>query len=122
MSHVVEYEVRVVVEEKAMPHYSVHVSGRVRSTVTKMFHIFARTGQQACDKAWKYGRPIGVRKINREKVAGDIDNLRLEPQIIDVYKNGNPYRSALAMDEFMWQKRNSRRKNMTEKDKNPLDK
>ncbi len=117
-----EYEVRVAVETKELPHYSTHASGVVRSTLTKMFHFSAKTPQQACDKAWKYGRPLGVRKIDRDKIFGDIEKLKLAPQTLDVYKDGNPYNSALAMDEMIWQKRNSRRKNMQQKDKISIDK
>ena len=120
MSHAITFEVRVAVEGKEMPHYSAHASDRVRSTLTKMFHIPARTPQQACDKAWKYGRPISARKICRENIL-DIEQIKLDPQNINVYKDGNPYKTPIAMEDMIWEKRNRRRKNMLEKDKLTID-
>jgi hypothetical protein len=82
-----------------------------------LFHVCARTAEQACDKAERYGRPVGARKIERDKIFGDIETLELkQTPLVDVYAEGNPYNSALAMDEMIWQKRNERRKNQ-EKDR-----
>lgn len=139
------FEVRVVVAANGSLHYSSHIREWIKETSVALFHVCARTAEQACEKAEKYGRPIGARKIERDKIFGDIEALKLNQAPLvdvyakgspykgsavyangdpyknaDVYAEGNPYNSALAMDEMIWQKRNERRKNQ-EKDKNPLD-
>ena len=116
MSNGTIFEVRVAVEEKS-EHFSIHASDFVKSTMVKLFHIPARTPQQACDKARKHGRPLEAHKINREKIFGNIEALKIsETQPKGVYAQGNPYNTAVAMDEMIWLKRNNRRKNMV-KDK-----
>ena len=90
----------------------------------KCFHIVARTASQACHRARKYGRPLGARKVDATQLFGNIEELQLEQAPnppIDVYGADNPYESAIAMDEFIWKKRQKRLENR-EKDKLPLDK
>lgn len=87
----------------------------IEDTNKKVFHISARTSEQAGDKAEaKYGRVLSVRKLS-PKIIGDIENLRLEQE---PYDSGNPYQDALAMDEFIWRKHQVRRENNRKHDKN----
>jgi hypothetical protein len=70
----------------------------------KMFHVEARTPDQAIKKSEKYGGElVSCRKADKE-----------EPPVM--YLKGNPYKSAIAMESMIWQKRNVRRKKM-DKDK-----
>jgi len=87
---------------------------RTADKVVKMFHKDARTRKQAMQKCEKHGRPISARKINIEKIDGNIANLNLEELMV------NPYENAVAMDEFVWRKRNIRIKHR-QRDKKALD-
>jgi predicted aconitase len=86
--------------------------------MVRMYHIDARTNEQAREKAKKYGEPIRVQKAKTEDMFGEFELLPLRN---DVYQNGNPYDSAVALDEMIWLKRNKRRNNMY-KDKESIDK
>jgi len=127
------FEVRVVVSANGSLHYSSHIREWIEATSIALFHVSARTAEQACNKAEKYGRPIGARKIERDKIFGNIEALELNQAPLvdvyaknipyksaDVYTEGNPYESALAMNELIWQKRNRRIKNQ-EKEKKAID-
>jgi len=123
-AHVTTFEVRVEVgkrgTERCRP-ISYCGSERTKSKslwvfvadkIVKMFHIEARTSEQARRKAKKYGRPISVRKADIASMVGCSENLSLElPPIYD---------NAVAMDEMIWLKRNNRIKNRT-KDKETID-
>lgn len=99
------FEVRVKVRNGAK-HYSSFLGMFVEEEVIKMFHIPARTVQQAGKKARKYGRPISVRKPNVEKMYGSPEKLRLDQEpLAGVYQFGSPYESTIAMDEMIWQKK-----------------
>lgn len=77
-------------------------------------HIERRTHKQARKAAKKYGRPISVQKMDVVDVIGHIENLNIQNE---VYCDPNPYPSAIAMDEMIFNKRNKRRANM-HRDKN----
>ncbi len=115
------FEVSVVCPDVGSPRrrYSYRVKDWITDMRVRTFHIEARTPEQASDKAEKYGRPISVRKIARSKIFGNIEQLDLKPP---PYQEGNPYETAIAMDEMIWQKRNNRRKNMSKDKENPIDK
>ncbi len=107
------FEVRVNVKN-GKGHYSSLLGMHVQDEIVKMFHKEARTPKQAMQKCEKYGRPISVRKIVMDKIIGFAENTVLE-------QLENPYEHAIAMDEFVWQKRNKRIKNQ-DKDKKSIDK
>lgn len=132
------FEVRVIVAVEDVAHYSSHPVIRkwIKETSVGLFHVSARTAEQACDKAEKYGRPIGARKIDRDKIFGNIEKLELnQSPLVNVYGDGNPYKkdnvydngkpykdspyvSALSLDEMRRIEREARIKNK-EKDKLP---
>jgi hypothetical protein len=90
-------------------HYSNLIGGYIDEATVEMFHIDARTSEQACEKAEKYGRPLGARKANIDKIRGNPEYLKLDnpPDVLQVGDN-----RAIAMDEMIWLKRNKRRKNL----------
>ncbi len=104
------FEVRVVVRKKGSMHFSSHVGMYIEENMTKMYHIDARTHEQAIRKAEKYGRPLGCRKVNTEKIMGD--GLRLE-----AYGVNNPYPNAVAMDEMIWKRKNKRAERIESQEK-----
>ena len=111
------YEVRVLVKKKGSLHFSSHVGMYIEETITRMFHINARTPNQAGTRAEKYGRPISVRKVDIEKMSGDIEKLMLP----EVFGANNPYPDAIAMDEMVWKQKSKRiqRRGNNGKDKEP---
>lgn len=105
MSHNVKlFEARVKVKRKGSLHFSEHVGEHIENTVAKMFHIEARTQEQARKKAEKYGRPVSVRKVNKDKVGRSTENmlLRVSEGLF------NPYPDAIAMDEMIWRRKERR--------------
>jgi len=117
------YEVVVNVKKNGAGHYSSFLGMFVKKEMKRMFHITARTPEQASKKAEKYGRPLSVRKADVAKMYGDITKLRLDQKpLAGVYQFGNPYDSAIAMGEMIWKKkkRGKRIKNR-EKDKKGID-
>jgi len=74
-------------------------------TETKMFHIEARDHDQAFERGKKYGRPLSVRKFQHERVAGDIEHLKLDQK---PYGSGNIFQNAMAMDDMIWKKKGKR--------------
>ena len=99
-----KYEVRVNVKNGSK-RYSSFLGMYVQDEAIKMFHKDARTPKQAMMKCEKHGRPLSARKVSLDKMVGDMGNLKLDEQLV------NPYENAIAMDEFVWQKRNIRIKN-----------
>ena len=91
--------------------------GVIRNGQTDMLHYNRNTPKQAMDAGSCHGRVIFCRKVKRDKVLaiGSIEHMRLTPSITQV--KSRPYKSAIAMDEFIGQKRNLRRAN-SYKDKN----
>lgn len=90
------FEVEVLVRGKGSRHYSSHVGMYIESHQVKMFHKDARTGGQAMRMCEKYGRPLSYHKVDYERMArGNEDAVILQ----------NPYPNAIAMDEFIWQKK-----------------
>ena len=78
-----------------------------------MFHIEANTPSQAGTRAEKYGRPLSVRKVDVEKMGGNIEKLLMP----EVYGESNPYPNAIAMDEMIWRKKNKRVKRIESREK-----
>lgn len=81
--------------------------------LVKMYHIEARTHQQAREKAKKYGEPIRVQKADPLVMFGDIEHLPLQN---DIYIPGGQYSemtySPLNYSNKVYEKRNKRRNNM----------
>lgn len=98
------FEVKVKVKNSAK-HYSSFLGMHVQDEIIKMFHRDARTGEQAMKGCEKHGRPISVRKADISKMQGNPENLKLDEMFV------NPYENAIAMDEMIWKKRNTRIKN-----------
>ena len=117
------YEVRVEVEKSGSEKFHEiswldNLSARrkplyVRTgdKIVKMFHKEARNPEQACRKCEKLGHVIGARKVNIEKLNGDLSHLKLERAPI--------LKNAIVMDEMIWKKRNVRIKN---RDRDKFDK
>ena len=98
------FEVRVLVKKTGSKHFSQHIGKYLYETMTRMFHIEARTANQAGARAEKYGRPLSVRKVDVERMSGNIEKLLLP----EVYGANNPYSNAIAMDELIWKKKSKR--------------
>lgn len=111
------FEVRVLVKKKGSRHFSSHVGMHIEETMARMFHVDAKTHQQAMQKAEKHGRPLTVRKVDKDRMmGGNIENLLLQ----EPFGANNPYPNAVAMDEMIWKKKKKRagRRDNHEKDKN----
>lgn len=113
-SNIRTFEVRVEVSKKGSKHFSSHIGKYIENKVTEMFHFDARTSEQAKRMGKKYGRPISVRKVDVDRMRGNIEALLSQLQPI------NPYPDAIAMDEFIWRRKNKRdgRRRNRDKDKN----
>ena len=98
------FEVKVEVKQRGSRHFSSHVGMYIENKITKMKHIDARTHQQAIIKAEKYGHPISVRKVDIERMNGNMEDLLL----LEPYGAKNPYPNAISMDEMIWKKKNKR--------------
>ncbi len=93
----------------------------------KMFHIFARSGEQAVKKTKKHGRCVSVRKADPSMMYGNIEQLELNqapyqegsPYRSNPYQNADPY-SGDSPYEIGRQKRNKRINNR-QKDKKGID-
>ena len=92
-------------------------TGVVRDGITVMLHYNRSNKDSAWQEAAKHGRVLFCRKANRDKVIGigEIEHMRLDDGHMQV--KSSPYRSAIAMDEMIGQKRNVRRDNQY-RDKN----
>jgi len=118
------FEVRVLVKNtRARGHYCGFQGLYRHWEKVKMFHIDARTPEQAGEKAKRYGRPLTIRKADITKMYGDITRLKLDQKpLVDMYQQGSPYSSAIAMDEMIWQKKNRKKRvKNREKDKKSID-
>jgi len=98
------YEVRVRVKS-GTPYYSSFLGMHIQDEIVKMFHRDARTGEQAMRGCEKHGRPISFRKADIVRMQGNPEKLKLDEMLL------NPYEDAIAMDEMIWKKRNTRIKN-----------
>ena len=95
--------------------------GVVRYGQTDMFKFNRNTPKQAMKMGSRYGRVIFCRKVKRDRILaiGAIEHMKLDVRPVQV--KTSPYRSAIAMDEMIGQKRNMRRNNLV-KEKEVLDK
>jgi hypothetical protein len=86
-------------------------AGVVRDGLTVMLHYNRNNRDSARMEAAKHGRVLFCRKANRDLVIGigNIEYMRLDDRPVQV--KTSPYRSAIAMDELIGQKRNVRRNN-----------
>lgn len=105
-AHLPTFEVKVKVKDGSKI-FSSFLGMFVQHETVKMFHKDARTGNQAMSMCEKYGRPISYHKADVSKMLGNMENLPLEQA---PYSDGNPYDSAIAMDEFIWKKKDKRKK------------
>jgi hypothetical protein len=112
------FELRVRVRGVPYEYYA-RFAKRISHDVVKMFHVQRRTPEQAVEVGRKYGEVLTCRKVNRDKVLGSAENIRLEPQ--NIYVPEVQYNSALAMDEMIWKKRNIRRNNIQRDKKDIVD-
>lgn len=87
-----------------------------------MWHYDRRYAWQAIQEAKKHGvRVEFCRKVNIDKNLGNIEKLNRKPNFQQeiVRVKASPYKNAIAMDEFIGQKRNKRRANLyKEKEEN----
>lgn len=86
--------------------------GVIRNGQTDMLHYNRNTPKQAMDAGSCHGRVIFCRKVQRDKIfaIGSIEHMKLDVKPVQV--KSSPYRSAIAMDEMIGQKRNLRRANL----------
>jgi hypothetical protein len=86
--------------------------GVVRNGQTDMLHYNRNTPKQAMEAGSWHGRVVFCRKVSRDKVLaiGAIEHMKLDARPVQV--KSSPYRSAIAMDEMIGQKRKLRRKNL----------
>jgi hypothetical protein len=86
--------------------------GVIRDGREVMLHYNRNTPEQAREEGGQHGRVTFCRKVNRDRILGIglIEHMRIEPTRVMV-KN-SPYKSAVAMDEMIGQKRNNRRNNL----------
>lgn len=60
------------------PTYEIEVKVRNNgSSMTKMFHISARTPKQAANRVKKFGRVLSVQKVHADEMLSSIDRLVL---------------------------------------------
>jgi len=100
-SNLSTFEARVGVKVKGSRHFSWHVGKQIEDEIIKTFHFEWTTRRRATREAEKHGRLISLRKVDVERIR-PIDNLVLPPQL------SNPYPDAVAMDEFIWKKKEKR--------------
>lgn len=112
------FEVRVEIKGDSPIRWHPWKDGAEYDKLLKTLHIRRRTPKQAKCEASKYGKVLSCRKLDVAIIAGDIEKLPLDNH---KYVNVNPYSNAVAMDELIWKKRKTRRKNI-QKDKSPIDK
>jgi len=96
------FEAKVEVKKKGSRHFSSLVGMYIENKITKMFHVDARTPEQAMRKVEKYGRLLSVRKVDTEKMRGNIEMCLMRDKV------ENPYPNAVAMDEFVWKRKGKR--------------
>jgi hypothetical protein len=83
-------------------------------TEKRMFHIPAKSHDQALERGKKYGRPLSARKFHREIVKGDIEHMKLDQK---PYGADNVFKNAMAMDELIWLKKAKRSERIEENKK-----
>jgi hypothetical protein len=97
------FEVEVEVKKKGSRHFSSHIGMYIDYGQVRMFHIDARTQDQASDIAErKYGHVRGIHKVDKDKMRGNPQRFLLP------YGANNPYPNAIAMDEMIWKKKEQR--------------
>ena len=89
-------------------------SGEKFDKSVKMLHREARTAEQACDWVlnWASRLHIHLKILSCRKVDAFGDLERRTAIQTDMPEVPNPYKSALAMDEMVWKRRNLRRRSM----------
>jgi len=98
------YEVKVKVKT-GLKRYQSFLGMFVQDEIVKMFHQDAKSPRQAMQKCEKYGVPISVHKADITAMFGNPEKLSL---LEEPYSSGNPYETAIAMDEMIWQKKENR--------------
>jgi len=114
------YEVIVLVKdnpEKVSPEYNSFHGIRRNWEERKMKHIDATCHKQAALKAKKYGKVESVRVHHPTRCYERFDSFKLDQAPQGKPNINTNISAAIAMDEFIWKKRNIRRSNM-QRDKN----
>ena len=92
----------------------VRVNGKVQT-----LHYPARNQEQAVIKAGGKGKVVGVKKVEREKLFGDIEQLSLEQKPLGLYLGDGVYEDTFNFDELLGLRRAKRIENR-KKDKKGL--
>lgn len=92
----IPYEVRCNVKTGGTKY--TNKRGWVEDKIVKIFHVWARTPEQACQRAKKYGRPLSARKMQIDELYAKIELLPLKNEP-SVYEN---YINPLGLDEMLW--------------------
>lgn len=100
------YEVKVEVIKRGSMHFSSHVGRYIESKITKTFHIESNKQDGAKRKAEKHGRVISCRKVSASDIMERMAVIT-ESQPLGLQMT-NPYPDAIAMDDFIWKKKNNR--------------
>ena len=114
-ANVTTFEVRVRVKGQPLAYHDYHGEYKYNK-ILKMLHIVRRTSNQAIVAARKYGEVVSCRKVDIGAMVGNIEHIKLDQAT--VYDSGNPYKTAVAMDEMVWNKRNKRINNVYKDKKN----
>ena len=100
MSHNVRtFEVRVLVKGNKSIGYRSDDSVHIFDEIVRMFHVTARTAEQALNKCRNKGRPLSARKLDTTVMHKNIEELPIQNEL---YVNKNPYPDPIAMDEMIW--------------------
>ena len=69
------------------------------------------------DRCSKHGRVLSARKVDVSDMLANIEHFPLLPE---PYQSGNPYPNAVAMDEFIWKKKEKRAIRIGDRDKDKV--
>jgi hypothetical protein len=104
------FEIRIMERGALIRHTNWDDGAQYEKTV-KMFHIEARTRQQAIDKVRKHkGKILSCRHVDVSPALHSIEKIQLDN--FNIYDAVNPYKNAIAMDEMIMRKRTKRRDNI----------
>ncbi len=107
--NVATFEVRVKIRGDKPIRYHPWKDGEEYLKVIKTYHIERRTAEQAVKAVNGIGTVLSCRKLDVTQIAGNIESLPLDNA---KYVNLSPYKSAVAMEEMIWDKHKKRRKNL----------
>ena len=115
-ANMLTYEVRVIIRDENSQYYRCDIGKTVKREIVKMFHIEARTIDQAFNRANKYGRPISAKKISMENTLASIEAKDANGDYLILKDLKIPYKNAVDMGYFIWNKKKNKVKEDIDKD------